>query len=79
MVSAAYQAREGVATEGERAPVSRPPAASLTRRALDDIQASINELKFYREHIFQPVEPVEEASATAAVSSEPAQPRKTAL
>ncbi|EKC99854.1 hypothetical protein A1Q2_05819 [Trichosporon asahii var. asahii CBS 8904] len=39
----------------------------------------INELKFYREHIFQPVEPIQEPSASDTAADKPAEPRKTAL
>jgi len=41
---------------------------------LDDIQASIRELKFYREHIFIPVEPVSAKEEAATGEA-----RKTAL
>lgn len=45
-------------------------------RALDDIQASIRELKDYRDRIFKPVEPVR---ATEEKKPEESVIRKTAL
>ena len=39
-----------------------------SHRALDDIQASINELKFYRDNIFVPIE--DESQKPAALRDE---------
>jgi len=46
----------------------------LRPRALDDIRASIRELKFYQDTIFKPVEPVRNKASFDSV-----QPHKTAL
>jgi oligoribonuclease len=36
--------------------VGRVPKKASTHRALDDIRESLNELRFYREHLFRPVD-----------------------
>jgi hypothetical protein len=46
----------------------------LRHSALDDIRASIRELKFYQETIFKPVEPI-----STKASFDSIQPHKTAL
>lgn len=43
--------------------VFRADPTDPSHRALDDIQASIRELKFYRDNIFIPLEPVQERTA----------------
>jgi len=49
-------------------------AGMLRHSALDDIRASIRELKFYQETIFKPVEPI-----STKASFDSIQPHKTAL
>ncbi|RXK37080.1 oligoribonuclease [Tremella mesenterica] len=41
----------------------------VAHRALDDIQGSIRELKFYRDHIFPPLEPVPYSTPAASTVS----------
>ncbi|ODN94267.1 oligoribonuclease [Cryptococcus wingfieldii CBS 7118] len=57
-----------------RAKEQKGRAGEIAHRALDDIQASIKELEYYREHIFIPVE-----SPVDAPKDEPVEVRKTAL
>lgn len=49
----------------------------LTSSALDDIKASINELKYYRDNVFPPIEPRREKSDKSETDAEGV--RKTAI
>lgn len=57
LVSHPHPAGEALAQDGVVAPVSSAAIHfQLTSSALDDIQASINELRFYQRNVFVPLE-----------------------
>jgi oligoribonuclease len=51
--------------------LGRAPKKSSSHRALDDIRESVNELRYYREHLFRPAAPAT-PPAGPATSSPPA-------
>jgi oligoribonuclease len=51
--------------------LANAPKKAAGHRAMDDIRESVAELRYYREHIFQPPQPPSEAPTTSTPSAAP--------